>query len=180
MTDRTCWVRPRYPFFLPVKVLSRVFRGKFLAGLKASTGAESSSAPGRPQRSPRHASSQVSCAPSVGRTGSSTRSPRLVGPNRCFVTSAVIPIESRSPITAFCRSTGSGLPSDGKTTHTAASSENDADRDRVSAPGLPPYPAQRLRTDSPFRLPGQSTPYQPTGFVSDTVVHHTRKGVSSN
>src|SRR5438132_3210599 len=29
-----CWIRPRYPFFLPVKVLSRVFRGKFLAGLK--------------------------------------------------------------------------------------------------------------------------------------------------
>jgi hypothetical protein len=28
------WVRPRYPFFLPVKILSRVFRGKFLAGLK--------------------------------------------------------------------------------------------------------------------------------------------------
>jgi predicted Zn-ribbon and HTH transcriptional regulator len=32
--DRRRWVRPRYPFFLPVKVLSRVFRGKFLAGLK--------------------------------------------------------------------------------------------------------------------------------------------------
>jgi len=32
--DRTTWVKPRYPFFLPVKVLSRVFRGKFLAGLK--------------------------------------------------------------------------------------------------------------------------------------------------
>ena len=28
------WVHPRYPFFLPVKVLSRVFRGKFIAGLK--------------------------------------------------------------------------------------------------------------------------------------------------
>lgn len=28
------WMCPRYPFFLPVKVLSRVFRGKFLAGLK--------------------------------------------------------------------------------------------------------------------------------------------------
>ncbi len=25
---------PRYPFFLPVAVLSRVFRGKFVAGLK--------------------------------------------------------------------------------------------------------------------------------------------------
>jgi Putative transposase len=32
--DHRRWVRPRYPFFLPVKVLSRVFRGKFLAGLK--------------------------------------------------------------------------------------------------------------------------------------------------
>lgn len=32
--DHRQWVRPRYPFFLPVKVLSRVFRGKFLAGLK--------------------------------------------------------------------------------------------------------------------------------------------------
>jgi hypothetical protein len=28
------WIRPRYAFFLPVKVLSRVFRGKFLAGVK--------------------------------------------------------------------------------------------------------------------------------------------------
>jgi predicted RNA-binding Zn-ribbon protein involved in translation (DUF1610 family) len=32
--DHRCWIRPRYPFFLPVKILSRVFRGKFLAGLK--------------------------------------------------------------------------------------------------------------------------------------------------
>ena len=32
--DHRQWVRPRRPFFLPVKVLSRVFRGKFLAGLK--------------------------------------------------------------------------------------------------------------------------------------------------
>ena len=32
--DRQHWIHPRYPFFLPVKVLSRVFRGKFIAGLK--------------------------------------------------------------------------------------------------------------------------------------------------
>jgi hypothetical protein len=32
--DHDSWVRPRYAFFLPVKVLSRVFRGKFVAGLK--------------------------------------------------------------------------------------------------------------------------------------------------
>jgi hypothetical protein len=34
-SDHRAWVRPRYAFFLPVKVLSRVFRGKFLAGLKS-------------------------------------------------------------------------------------------------------------------------------------------------
>ena len=28
------WIHPKHPFFLPVKVLSRVFRGKFVAGLK--------------------------------------------------------------------------------------------------------------------------------------------------
>jgi len=32
--DHKHWVKPRYPFFLPVKVLSRVFRGKFVDGLK--------------------------------------------------------------------------------------------------------------------------------------------------
>src|SRR6266404_2014527 len=32
--DRARWVHPKYPFFLPVKVLSRVFRGKFVDGLK--------------------------------------------------------------------------------------------------------------------------------------------------
>jgi len=32
--DYTGWIRPKYPFFLPVKVLSRVFRGKFVDALK--------------------------------------------------------------------------------------------------------------------------------------------------
>jgi hypothetical protein len=32
--DHRQWVHPRYSFFLPVGVLSRVFRGKFVAGLK--------------------------------------------------------------------------------------------------------------------------------------------------
>jgi putative transposase len=32
--DHRRWVRPSYPFFLPVSVLSRIFRGKFCAGLK--------------------------------------------------------------------------------------------------------------------------------------------------
>jgi Putative transposase len=33
-SDGARWIHPRYPFFLPVHVLSRVFRGKFVAGLK--------------------------------------------------------------------------------------------------------------------------------------------------
>jgi hypothetical protein len=32
--DRKHWIKPRYAFFLPVKVLSRVFGGKFVAALK--------------------------------------------------------------------------------------------------------------------------------------------------
>ena len=32
--DRTRWIKPRYAFFLPIKVLSHVFRGKFVAALK--------------------------------------------------------------------------------------------------------------------------------------------------
>jgi hypothetical protein len=32
--DQQCWLQPRYAFFLPVQVLSRVFRGKFTDGLK--------------------------------------------------------------------------------------------------------------------------------------------------
>ena len=34
--DRSHWIHPQYPFFLPVKVLSKVFRGKFVAGLKCA------------------------------------------------------------------------------------------------------------------------------------------------
>ena len=32
--DKTRWIHPQYPFFLPVKVLGKVFRGKFVAGLR--------------------------------------------------------------------------------------------------------------------------------------------------
>jgi Putative transposase len=32
--DRKRWIHPRYALFLPVKALSKVFRGKFVAGLR--------------------------------------------------------------------------------------------------------------------------------------------------
>src|SRR5580698_3941734 len=34
--DRTRWIKLRYDFFLPVKVLGRVFRGKFVAALQCA------------------------------------------------------------------------------------------------------------------------------------------------
>jgi hypothetical protein len=34
--DHTRWINSSRRFFLPIKVLSRVFRGKFVAGLKAA------------------------------------------------------------------------------------------------------------------------------------------------
>lgn len=36
--DHQHWIRPRYAFFLPVKILGRVFRGKFVTGLKHAFG----------------------------------------------------------------------------------------------------------------------------------------------
>ncbi len=35
--DRSHWIRPRYPFFLPVKILGKVFRGKFVDRLQKAS-----------------------------------------------------------------------------------------------------------------------------------------------
>jgi hypothetical protein len=47
--DHASWIRPRYPFFLPVKVLSRVFRGKFVNGLRRAFREHNIEFPGRLQ-----------------------------------------------------------------------------------------------------------------------------------
>jgi predicted Zn-ribbon and HTH transcriptional regulator len=45
--DHQRWVHPRYKFFLPVKVLAEVFRGKFTDGLKSAFDAGQLRFPGR-------------------------------------------------------------------------------------------------------------------------------------
>jgi hypothetical protein len=45
--DHQRWVHPRYAFFLPVKVLGKVFRGKFTEGLKSAFHAGELTFPGR-------------------------------------------------------------------------------------------------------------------------------------
>jgi hypothetical protein len=45
----TRWIHPRYPFFLPVGVLRKVFRGKFVAGLKTTFSTRSTHLPRSPE-----------------------------------------------------------------------------------------------------------------------------------
>jgi hypothetical protein len=45
--DHQHWIHPRYAFFLPVKVLGKVFRGKFTEGLKSAFRAGELTFPGR-------------------------------------------------------------------------------------------------------------------------------------
>ena len=45
--DHQRWVHPRYAFFLPVKVLGKMFRGKFTEGLKSAFHAGELTFPGR-------------------------------------------------------------------------------------------------------------------------------------
>ena len=73
---RTCWVGSPRNFFLPVRVLSRVFRGKFLAGLRAAF------ADGRAPRSRRPSSSGCSRPPSAP-TGWCMPSRRSAAPRWC-------------------------------------------------------------------------------------------------
>src|SRR6202035_2378900 len=63
------WVHPRYPFFLPVKVLSHVFRGKFIAGLKRAFSQEQLLFPDSLNHWQRQKRSIPFCGLSFARTG---------------------------------------------------------------------------------------------------------------
>jgi hypothetical protein len=82
--DHQRWVRPRYPFFLPVKVLSRVFRGKF-TGLKKAFRKRELSFPGAFHHSRKRRPSALSFARYSVRTGWCTPS-RLLAVRSTFST----------------------------------------------------------------------------------------------
>ena len=75
--DHQRWIHPRYRFFLPVKVLGRVFRGKFVAALNALSARHLFPGSLKPlgERKP----SPLSSARCFGRTGWSTPNGRSVG-----------------------------------------------------------------------------------------------------
>src|SRR5205814_2992458 len=98
--DHTRWIQPRYPFFLAIKVLSRVFRGKFVARLRREFQQGKLGFYGD-QEALRIRSYSVLCsAPCFGRTGSFTPSRPSADPNTSCTTWPVTPIVSPSPIIA--------------------------------------------------------------------------------
>ena len=80
--DHTRWISSPHRFFLPVKVLSRVFRGKFVAGLKTAFHARhSSSSTARLQHLAEPRTFAHGCEPCSVKTGSSTPSVPSAAPN---------------------------------------------------------------------------------------------------
>lgn len=118
--DHRRWIRPRYPFLLPVKILSRVFRGKFLAALKRL-----------------YRSKKLHCAGPAAALADSTQfsklirrlhrhdwvvyaKPPLVALCRCCAIWGVTPIAWPFPTIACWPSNKSASPSAGRITPTVA------------------------------------------------------------
>src|SRR5438128_4774541 len=168
--DHRRWIRPRYPFFLPVKVLSRVFRGKFSAGLKRL-----------------HHRHQLCCAgPTVALADPQQfaklmrrlhrhdwvvyAKPALVVPCRCYAISAATPIAWRFPIIACCLRPGARhLSLEGLCSRWQAR-QDDSSRHGVPASFLSARSSQRVRAHSSLRVPRESLSRFPPGTIPTTVV----------
>ena len=98
--DRTRWITCRPRFFLPVRVLSALFRGLFLHYLKEAYEKGELQFAGRLNISLRPLDSIACSRKPARRNGSSTRRGRLVDLNRCSIISAVTRTGLRSPIIA--------------------------------------------------------------------------------
>jgi hypothetical protein len=120
--DGVRWVAGNPRYFLPVRVLGKLFRGKFLAGLRAAYAAGeltlSGSAAGLADP-PAFGGWSMTCT--AGR-GSCTPSPRSADRSTCSATWAGTRTGSRSPTPGWWRSTTGTCPSPGRTTPTAAGS----------------------------------------------------------
>ena len=119
--DHQHWVRSRYRFFLPVGVLNKVFRGKFLEGLKRAYRRNKFGLGGAtaPLKDP--TSSGLFFNLCIGKTGSSMSSQRCQALNQCFVIWGAIPTALPSAITGSFPSTGKKSHSAGRIMHTETS-----------------------------------------------------------
>ncbi len=121
--DHSSWISARRSFFLPIGVLSRVFRGKFVAGLRNAFhrgelqfhGELSASSSTARLRSP-------GCGYCSAMTGSSTPSGPSAARNMCCAISAPTPIASPSPTPGWSLSPMATSPSAGAIPRTATRS----------------------------------------------------------
>ena len=102
--DGIRWVACRAGFFLPVCVLSRLFRRLFLQELQAAFVAGQLGFFGNPSISPIPPRSPSGSISSDGPTGSSTPNRHSAGPNRYWLISAAIRIASPSPTVGWSHS----------------------------------------------------------------------------
>src|SRR5437016_7454692 len=98
--DHARWIRSHPRFFLPIAVLRRVFRGKFVAGLKSAFERHQLHLAGELAPSPIPSSSLPGCVRSSAKIGSSTPNHPSADPSTCSSISAAIPTASPSPTTA--------------------------------------------------------------------------------
>jgi len=116
--DHERWIPSPPRFFLPVRVLSRVFRGKFAAGLRRAFGQHQLGFYGECQPL---AEEKAFAALSFGRIGWSTPKSRSAAQITSCSTWLATPIVWPSPIIASCRWTTAASAFDGKTTPITAS-----------------------------------------------------------
>jgi Putative transposase/Transposase zinc-binding domain len=103
--DGTRWVSCRPGFLLPVRVLSRLFRRLFLAGIAETHAAGRLAFLGEIEDLRRREAFAAYLAPSAERTGSSTSSRPSPDPKRCLPISPATPTASPSRIAASLLST---------------------------------------------------------------------------
>jgi hypothetical protein len=120
--DHSRWISSRRSYFLPVKVLSRVFRGKFAAGLKTPLRPTHSSSTDISYRSPNRAPSPRGCGYCSVTTGLSTPNRLSAGQNMCCAISALTLIASPSPTAGWLLLPTAMSPSVGATPLTATRS----------------------------------------------------------
>ena len=114
--DGSRWVHSRPSFFLPVRVLSRLFRRLFLEMLVAAKAADQLKFHGDHLRSPTRRHSPPSSRRCARLNGSSTPSRRSAGPRPYSPTCRATPIASPFPTAASSRPTTPASPSNGRTT----------------------------------------------------------------
>ncbi len=119
--DGSRWIACKPGFFLPVRVLSRLFRRLFLEGLAApATRPAASPSSVTSPRSPTRPPSTPPSRRCAARNGWSTPSARSPARRLCSPICRATPIASRSPTPGSSRSTTRASPSDGRTTGSKA------------------------------------------------------------